>query len=196
MKKILLLAALLATATSMFGQGVVLFNNRVGTSPNFTVDAPITDPSGQRVNGNDSQWRVALYGAAGSGAPESSMAIMTNPQTGQGVVGFRGTSAATYGYVNVGTEGNRSLPGLGYNSPVTVQVRAWGGGYASYEAATAAGAPTGKSVTLNLTTTLSDTDPAIPPLVGLNSFQIVPEPSSIALGLLGLGALALIRRRK
>jgi MYXO-CTERM domain-containing protein len=197
MKKILLLAALLATATSMFGQGVVLFNTRVGTSPNFTVNAPITNAAtGAPIDGTVSpQFRAALYGAAGAGQAESSLVMMTNPDNGQAAVSFRSGAAA--GHVLVGSDGKRGLAGLGFSSAVTVQVRAWGGGYATYEEAVLAGAPIGKSNLLTLTTTVNSTDPDIPALAGLQGFAVVvPEPSSIALGLLGLGALALIRRRK
>jgi len=197
MKRILLLAALLVTAVSTFGQGVVLFNNRVGTSPNFTVDAPITNgATGLRVDGTlFPGFRAALYGAAGTLATDTSFTMMTNPGTGQGAVGFRSGGAA--GFVNVGTEGNRGLAGLGYSSSVTVQIRAWDGGFADYASAVAGGAHTAKSNFVTITTTTGDTDPNIPAIAGIQGFVVpVPEPSSIALGLLGLGAVALIRRRK
>jgi len=196
MKKFLLLAALLATATSTFAQGVVLFNNRVGTAPNFTVDAPITNgATGLRIDGADPQWKAALYGAVGTVATDTSMTLMSNPTTGQSVVGFRTGGAA--GYVNVGTEGARGLAGLGYSSSVTVQIRAWDGGFADYASAVTGGAHTAKSNFITITTTANATDPNVTPTAGINGFIVpVPEPSSIALGLLGLGAVALIRRRK
>jgi len=194
MKKTLLLVAVLVATLSAYGQGVVNFNNRVAADANGPlVDGPITDPAGNRVQGGQG-YRAALYGGP-IGTPVGSLVLTTNSTSGAGAVDFR-TTAATYGYVNVGAEGARVIPGAPYGSQVVLQIRAWGGGHATYEAAVAAGAPTGVSPVVTIGTTTSPTDQIIPRMVGLTGFQIVPEPSSIALGLLGLGALALIRRRK
>jgi MYXO-CTERM domain-containing protein len=192
MKKILLLAALLGTAVTTFGQGVVLFNNRVTASG---VDAPILNSDGTtRLAGTG--FRAALYGVGGSVASDAALdnQILQNLSGTATWVDLRTGAAA--GYVNVGTDGGRIFSGVGYNQAVTVQIRAWEGNFATYEQALASGAKVGKSNLVPLTTTTSATDPVIPPMVGLQSFSLVPEPSSIALGLLGLGALALIRRRK
>jgi MYXO-CTERM domain-containing protein len=85
---------------------------------------------------------------------------------------------------------------------ITFQVRAWSlSGGLSYEEAFAVGASTGKSG-LGFTTlggglvlpgALFGTSAG---QVGTFSIAPVPEPSSIAIGLLGLGAIALFRRRK
>jgi len=202
MKKILLLAAIIATAVSSYGQGIVNFNNRVLADPNGPlVDAPVylnSVASGVRLLGGGAEgYRAALYGAVGNLASDSSLVLLTNPGDGQAAVPFR-TTAATAGYVDVQQSGGRSIPGAGYSATVTLQVRAWEGGYATYDAALAAGnARTGKSNLIVVTTTTGPTDQVVPRLAGLQSFAItIPEPSSIALGLLGLGAVALIRRRK
>jgi hypothetical protein len=81
-----------------------------------------------------------------------------------------------------------------------IELRAWDGTKgATYEAASAAGGGfyVGKSAQITIATGGSGTPPSLPAnLVGLQSFAIaVPEPSTIALGLLGAAAL-LIRRRK
>jgi hypothetical protein len=198
MKKTLLLAALILTTTlSTLGQGVVNFNNRVTADVNGPlVDAPITLSDGTtRLAGTG--YMAALYGAPGAGAAESSLVMLANPSTGATVVSFRTGAAA--GYVNVGAEGARIIPGAAYGSQVTVQIRAWTAGYATYElAAASVDASIGKSGLVTMGTTTGPTDQVIPRMVGLTSFNIVPvpEPSSIALGLLGLGAIALMRRRK
>jgi MYXO-CTERM domain-containing protein len=192
MKRILLLAALLGTAVSSFAQGVVLFNNRVNASG---VDAPIY---GNFVGGillDGANFRAALYGTNGAGRAETDLVLLANPTTGATWAPFR--TGTTAGYLNVGTEGPRQIGAGGYGAQVTLQVRAWEGSqYNTYEAALAGGARVGKSNLITILTTTSATDPVIPAMVGLQSFALVPEPSSIALGLLGLGALALIRRRK
>jgi MYXO-CTERM domain-containing protein len=203
MKKTLLLVALLVASLSAFGQGVVNFNNRVTADVNGPlVDAPITDgEGGPRLQGNQG-YRAALYGGP-IGTAESSLVLLVNSTSGAGAVDFR-TTAATYGYVNVGAEGARTVPGAPYGSQVVLQIRAWSGGFATYEAALSAqqggdlSVKLGKSNLVTIGTTTGPTDQVIPRMVGLQGFAVVPvpEPSSIALGLLGLGALALIRRRK
>jgi len=196
MKKFLLLAALVGMTVTSFGQGVVQFNNKVSTSG---VDAPIT-ANGVKIDETLTPgYRAALYGIVGA-IPGSDSAldnqILASPSTGVTYVGFRSGAAA--GYVNnLNGDSGRIFSSGGYGATVTVQVRAWFGNYSTYEAARTAGAAIGKSNMVQLTTTTGATDNNVPALVGLSGFAVViPEPSSIALGLLGLGAVALIRRRK
>ena len=89
-----------------------------------------------------------------------------------------------------------TLPGAPDGTSVFVQVRAWeGAAGTSYEAARANLGLVGESNVLNLTVAEA---PNLPPdMVGLESFSltVIPEPSTIALGLLGAAAL-LLRRRK
>jgi len=128
-----------------------------------------------------------LYvGPAGAAAS----ALTTNGVSG-GPSAFSSTPAQA-GYF---TGSSRVLTGFPGGTTVTLQVRAWATATGnSWESATTRG----ESPTLQFTL---GTPPATAPnMVGLQAFNvaplIVPEPSSIALGLLGLGALALIRRRK
>jgi len=201
MKKILLLATLLATSASVFAQGVVNFNNKLSTdiAGNPAIDFRIyLDTVGGAPVPGGLGYRAALYGAVGNVA-ESSLSILTEPGGTSQEFDFRTSPVpAGYGYLNVGSTPLRGVPGAGYGALVTLQVRAWGGGYSTYEQAVAAGAPRGKSNLIQITTSTGPTDPNTPRLVGMTPFAIVPvpEPSSIALGLLGLGAVALIRRRK
>jgi hypothetical protein len=82
---------------------------------------------------------------------------------------------------------------------VNVQVRAWAtaGGVTSYEAAKGApGGKWGESNIISIKTGGYDNPPALAAnLVGLTGFQLVPEPSTIALVLLGAAALLLRRRQ-
>jgi len=200
MKKTLLLATLVVAGTlSALGQGVVNFQNRDTANG---VDAPIwgtataSNAGGFRLDGADARnFHAALYGAPGAGAAASSMVMLADPATGATVVGFRTGAAA--GYVLVGTATGRAVPGAAYGSQVTVQIRAWSGSALTYETAVAGQVFKGVSAPVTMGTTTSALDVANPPMVGLQSFAVtIPEPSSIALGLLGLGALTLFRRRK
>ena len=136
------------------------------------------------------------------------------------MVGFYGNpnpnaTTASPGWVLAGGTTNLISPGIFFGQtriyqgfPIGVeaafQVRAWltTASFPNYEAAKA-GDPTGRfgeSVVMRIT----PNDPAgtapAPTMVGagLQGFTVnpVPEPSSIALGLLGLGAIVLFRRRK
>lgn len=175
-------------------QGLVNFNNRVLADANGpAIDAPIYLSDGTKVPGGIG-YHAALYGSLGL-VPPSSLVLLTNPITGQGVVDFR-TTTATYGYVNVGLEGARAIAGAGYGSTVTLQIRAWYGNYGSYEEAELAGEDQlGESPTFTATTSLID-DPEPSRLVTVQSFTIVPEPSIVVIAISGLGALALFRRRR
>jgi len=200
MKKILLLAALIGATVTSFAQGVVNFNNKVAADVNGpAVDARIFYLNGANPAPGGGTLRAALYGAVGSLSSDASLVLLSNPTDGQTTVDFRTSPVpAGYGYVNPGSSGSRTIPGAGFSTTVTLQIRAWDGGYADYATAVTQGAATGKSNLVVIQTTTGPTDQVIPRLVGLTGFTVipVPEPSSIALGLLGLGALALIRRRK
>jgi len=107
---------------------------------------------------------------------------------------------------------NVTLPIGGLNVPITLEVRVWdqggngtgGAGFATYEQALAArlsgtATYTGDSGTFAFTQIVSN-PPATSDnqLVNLPAFAIVntPEPSAIALAVMGVAGLLLIRRRK
>jgi hypothetical protein len=92
---------------------------------------------------------------------------------------------------------------------IALQVRAWASGYSSYEAAAADLALIGKANVQMITLGNAPGIPAPSPPANLTSptgstdtpfrgflLTPIPEPSSFALGLLGLSALALSRRCK
>jgi hypothetical protein len=180
MKKLLLLAVLAVAAVGAYAQGTVNFANvAVG------VNAPITNAAGVRASG--AAYTAQLYvGPSGTVDANSLVAV-------SGTAAFNtGTQAGYF------TGGQRAISGSAGGSTVTLQVRAWNtAAGATYEAAMSN--PSGEGNWSNLIQVTLGTPPGAPAnMTGLQGFQLVPvpEPSSIALGLLGLGAIALFRRRK
>jgi len=200
MKKLLLLAALTGGALASYGQGTIVFNNNASTTFNVTTNNATGTAAGPTIN-QAGNYRVGLYAAPTTGATSNSLSLV-GLATNSTIIGkFNGGS----GFV---------LPG-GYaiGSQLTFQIRAWSfSAGLSYEEALGASAVNPLEVAYGAsaigTTTGGGTVPGNPPisagaLFGTNPGQVlgfeikpVPEPSSIALGLLGLGAIALFRRKK
>lgn len=160
MKSIVLALTALLAASSAFAQGTINFATKV--TP--TVDARVTY-LGAPV-GADFVGQLTVNGGA-VGAP----------------VAFRATPDAAKGYIVGGGNVNGGLAG---GTAVSVSLRAWQGGVGStYEAA----AIKGESASLaGLVLGNAGTPPSpAANLVGLQGFNIVPEPSIAALGLLGAG---------
>jgi hypothetical protein len=181
MKKLLVTLAAVLVSVSTFAQGTIKFNNRLTGQ----VDAP-----------------VSLQGVGtGAGSLPGAMAqLYYIPTTGPAVAltpatTFRNASAAAMFYVNEPLTGV-IVPGVPAGSTANIQMRAWVGG-ASYETATQW---VGESniIPVSLGGVPAQGAP-IPDAVlsGLQAFALrpVPEPSTIALGVLGAAAL-LYRRRK
>ena len=182
MKKLIVTLLLAVSAASLHAQGTVLFNNLFGTGAN-AVNAPITD-GGAKV--------AAGYFAQLWAAPAGSQ----NFQPIGAIVPFRTGGFA--GYVSVGSAGSRTIDAVTPGSMAAVQIRAWAGAAGStFDGAS----KRGMSSTLTLATgNVPDPATGVPsppsPLVGLQGFDLVPEPSTIALAVLGFGSLLLFRRRK
>lgn len=182
MKKLLLIAALsAATVGVLAADGQVNFNNRVTTA---NIDAPISNVGGAKLEG--AGFLAQLY----IGDTEASLAPVAGTAT------FR--TGAGAGYITGG--GARTIVGSDGVKVYKAQVRAWdAAGGATFEAAVGAGKNAGKSNVLNVTPTVAPNPPA--DLVGLQAFSlaggtpVIPEPSTIALSLLGLGALLAWRRK-
>jgi len=191
MKKLLTAAVLLAAGLVAYSQGTigtVNFNNRTASG----VDAKIVDASGAGLSGTD--WFAQLYFAPGASAAESSLTAVALPP-----VNFRIGAAA--GYVAVGQLGSRDLTGVAPGGDATVQIRAWNAAAgATYEVASAAANGIfGKSNLVNVKAGGGGAPPGPPTdLIGLQGFAVsgavIPEPTTIALGLLGAGLLFLRRR--
>jgi hypothetical protein len=184
-KLIALSAALVASTCVGLSQGVVSFNNRVlaDDGVTFLVNAPVFNTDGvTALSGNT--FLAGLY--AGSSADSLSL-------VGSAVAFRTGTRA---GYVDISSP-DRVIQGVAAGATAFVQIRAWAASAgATYDAAVASGGLRGFSNTISVTTGGAGNPPSLPAnLVGLQSFALVPEPSVIALAVLGAGAL-FFRRKK
>jgi hypothetical protein len=175
------LIVLTGSAVTSLAQGRIVFAN----NPETTITNAIT---------GDAWWgadpgllRVAVYGANGENQPESSLALQLGAVTNLYAPGrfFGGTRVL-------------ALPPA--PDRVTLQVRAWGAStfYETYEEAVVAGLAGDSSVVIGASVPFTSTltiplAPATPLWIGLQPFSVspIPEPSGLALGLLGVGAFLL-----
>jgi hypothetical protein len=183
MKIFLLSALFLAAATSAFAQGQLIFQNNTATTiTNLNTGLPAAGGAAQ----DDTQ--VGLY-IGNVGDAVSSLQLIGNVTNCNNPGRFAG--------------GTRTL--AGWTGTVQLQVRAWLAStvYPSYEAALAGALGgdgsvlIGLSAPFNFALTQPPTLPVSIATAGLTPIVFgIPEPSTVALGLLGLGALFLFRRRK
>jgi hypothetical protein len=190
MKKILLTLALVAATAASYGQGTIAFGNTIASRVRYALPGqPVTDlPVTVRAN-------FGVFFSTTSGV-ESQLQI-ANPALGTSSTANAGIIVAAGTYAIVGG------PEL---ATVFMQIRGWDAQFGNdWAAAKAAGALYGqtdvRSVTLAsalgpgtaIWQSATATDPKkFNPI----TLSIVPEPSTIALGVLGLGSLLLFRRRK
>jgi MYXO-CTERM domain-containing protein len=187
MKKLLLLAGLLVAAVGSYAQGTVNFANG-----GAGVNAPVTyiAPGGSSALATSANGVYAMLFIGPAGATDLTT-LTTN-----GVSGAPALVGGTAGYFFGGA---RTITGFTSGQTVTAQVRLW----VTPNASGYSGDPSVRNEGLYATSnpiqvTLGGGTTGTPNMVGLQAMTIgpVPEPSAIALGLLGLGAVALIRRRK
>jgi hypothetical protein len=211
MKKLVLVGLSLISGVALFGQGLINFNNRVTGAGG--VVAPVYGPQAgsptQVIQGNATTnggnqtytgplllgtgFTAELWGGP-AGTAEGSLVLISD-------VRFR-TTTSFAGFIQPPASAP-SVPGVPGGSQATFQLRAWdnqGGTLTSWAQALAAwqaGSTALGSSSLFTPPALVEPPGTPPNLVGLTSFNLtlVPEPSVIALGALGLGAL-LLRRRK
>lgn len=147
---------------SAFGQGAVLFKNRVIG----VVDAPIFDVDGStRLSGTN--YLGQLY----AGPTDSSVAAVG------AAVPFLATTGGA-GYLNAGASAQRQIPTVAPGAVASVQIRAWEAAAGpTYEDAVAAGGRHGASIILRIATGGVGEPPSLPAnLVGLTSFSLIkPE---------------------
>lgn len=188
MKKLIPFLAVLVGATSAFAQ-VVNFNNSVLVEPpdRTVYMGDMTTPIRGSTTSQPATFVAQIYYGA-QGAPESSLTPVTS-------VAARFRPAGTGDGLWLG--GIRTLTGFQVGDVVTLQVRAWdaAGVGRTYQEAVAANAY-GVSGLFTYKVAAGTAIPSDQYMYGFTSFSLVPEPSVIGLGLIGIGALFMLRRRK
>jgi hypothetical protein len=187
-KYILTIAVLLSLAVSSFGaaDGVIKFGSLASDSISggHSIAVPIFDVNGTTLLAGTGFSVQLFYGSVG--AADSALIALGSPAS------F--FSGGLSGYFD---GGNVAIPGFASGTQAQLQVRAWnnaGGTLTSFDSALVRGSSASfVSQALGVAS-----DPSTyPVMTGLTSFQLaaVPEPTTIALGVLGgLGLLA--RRRR
>jgi len=213
MKKLAAIAIATVLTASAFGQGQIFFNNRgtvgaavYGVNPaaqtvrltgNSTTNGGSVNYTGVPLLFGTNYTAQLWYGPAGT--PEAGLQPLN---TAQGTVTFR--PAGSFNGFILQTAAAATLAGIPFDSSASIQMRVWdnrNGLITSWAQAIAMqqSDPTLATGYSDLFTSLPLVGPPNTPpgMAGLQSFSltVVPEPSVIALGALGLGAL-LLRRRK
>jgi len=184
MKKLVMAVALAVVAgVQTTAQGLIDFRNRI----TGTLDVPVFDVDGVTpLAGPD--YVAQLYFSltqAGSYTPVSGAPAVF--RTGAGA-----------GYWNAGTDSTRVLFGIQAGSTAWLQVRVWDGTCLEpYPGPGNCGGYYGMSTPFSVVA--GGTPPIGAPLtpavmLGLASFRLVPEPSTIALGVLGVAGLWFLSR--
>jgi hypothetical protein len=186
MKMKAILFALALTAASAFGQGVVSFQN--STLNGTGVRLPASE-GGAFITGNNTFSFYFTYGTS-SGALTQTSATFSNNSSSAGRI-----AGSTY----------IALTGIDSGTTAFFQMYAFSTAHGNYATASTTpgayyyqsqiiSAPAGNP--LNAAgTPLFGSNPAST-FQGFNLLTPVPEPSTIALGALGIGSLLFIRRRK
>jgi len=187
MKKLLLIALMAFVGAGAYAQGSITFS---------TLGATVQPNAITKVDGSPAGagFMAALYYAPGGVTDEAMFMQVGNPS------GF----LASTGLISAGA---RTAPTETPGGTGNFQIRAWESAFgATYEEASRNGGQFGSSMVIPGGTARTDGVPPPPPaslVAAANAaglplgFQLmVPEPSVIALGLLGAGALLALRRRK
>jgi hypothetical protein len=203
---------LLAGASAVYGQGAVSLANYGATintyiyvgfkatptsTPILLGGSSTATPTLQNYaseTGNGSTWTVALYGAIGAGVPMANLLPLAG-ETATFELGAKpdsdpGTwvSSAVY-----------TFPSTTSPTTVTLQLYAWyndGGAITSYAQAVADGLPAGFSAVENQALNFPPATPATIPEFGNFNVTTTPEPSTIALGVIGASTFLMRLRRK
>ena len=185
MRKLIALFAVTVVAASAFAQGTVNFNNRLTFAT--TGDRLVYADQAGTIPLVGTDWVAQLYYGSQGTVEGSLVAVGASPAT------FRVATTTSPGTWSGGT---RTLDTIPIGGTATLQVRVWNlASFPTYDAAYAAG-QYGVSGLFDYTVPAAGSLPSAFYMEGLTTFNVVPEPSTIALGALGLAGLLFLRRRK
>jgi len=214
MKKALLALSAVALSASALAQGTtggtILFRtlqvqNAAGTA-NYNV--PLYQSSGDNVQNGVSVANENSTVGAGSAAGGITIGLFTSGSTTPFFTSTLGTSGTQTPYAVNPATATIAVPGTLPGQTVPLTIRAWSTTAGSYAAAQTAVNAQWREWTFTTRPLGGDTGtgtPTTPPTMtgwgpengaGYELNMTVPEPSTIALGVLGIGAVALMRRRK
>jgi hypothetical protein len=207
MKKAMIAVTAIAMSASAFAQGTItFFNNNILNAQGQTYRAGIFQDNEPGNPGDGDLPGSPNFSTVGAGGTISIGLFLPGSTTPLNYTD--GTPAVTTGRTGTAPEvfartGDVVVTGAAPNSSVTLVVKAWTTSAGSYEnALTTAGAQVGQASFV--TKALGGTNPNPPPpsfftpdMAPFTGFEMdtVPEPSTIALSVIGIGAL-LLRRRK
>jgi len=190
MKKLLFVAALMVSALGAMAQGTVTFKNTTALAN------PVFDTDGATKLGDAAYQAQLVWSATSSGT--FAVAKMSDGTTDSAAAPFR--TGAGAGFWNPGADAVR-VAGVAAGTAGFFKVQVWNPADGTFAQAKAkAGAKWGESAVFSVTTGGAGSPPSLPAdFTTLTSFSLklnpnVPEPSTIALGLIGAGALLLRRR--
>jgi hypothetical protein len=196
MKKLLASVALaLIGVQAAFSQGQVNFANSTATFGNDGIDRFVYSGSvgGTKMSGTN--FVAAIYwGTSADSLNNFAVRTLTDTTLPSAVGAFRVSTSASIG---TWVGGARFFIGANIGDTVQLQIRVWDiTRFATYADALGQGGLTGHSDPFPFLIPAS-TDTAGLAMRNLRAFAVgVPEPSTIALGVLGLGSLLLFRRKK
>jgi len=173
MKKLIVAAAALMVGVAAYGQGQVLFNTHIDT-----VAARILAPDGTPATSGFIELGILSNGSFTAMTPDVTPVFKT--------------SATGAGYVNAG---NATAAGIADGTVVNLVLRAWQGPAGStFANAAIKGSSELDGVTLHAGINAPGelVNGAGVPMAG---FTMTPEPTTLALGAVGLGALLMFRRK-
>ena len=191
----LLMAA--GMATCAFGQSLILDNLSNGGALGAASGGRVF-VDGVLFDGNTFNLGVVVQGgpSAGSLSPMGTFTAATDPKTYTGADVGKFQLGAAFAAV--------AVPGVAAGGTATIRLDVWydgaGGLFANYAAAVASAAGRTASVTFQNGVSNPGGAPPVPApnLTGMPSINLVgtvPEPSTIALGAIGLASMLIFRRR-
>lgn len=209
MKHIALVVSSMGLAASLLGQGQVNFNNRRPGSvvaPIYGVN-PAALGTQMQGNANTNGGSVNYSGVpllVGTGFSAALFAGQTTGDAGASMIAletltFQSDPAAGFVQPSGIPVTVPGITGSG-SAPWSFQVRAWDnrGGTINTWAGVLADGSVARGVSAPFTTSVSIAPMAAGYLVGMQSFNltVIPEPSFMAVGALGLGLFLLLRKPK